>query len=87
MRQMFTALESIFASLHGLHKALFFVEVTRHNFLNILIGLAPLLGRSLREPGFEMGVEVYFHTPQDTEKSTRRQEYPMSDHWRGRQSY
>jgi hypothetical protein len=28
-----------------------------------------LLGRSLREPGFEIGVEMYFHALQDTEKS------------------
>jgi hypothetical protein len=46
-----------------------------HNILHKLLGLAPLLSRSLREPGFEIGVEMYFHTLQDTEKSACGQEY------------
>jgi hypothetical protein len=30
MREIITALERILAPLHGFHKAVFFVEVTRH---------------------------------------------------------
>ena len=69
MREIFTTLQSTLAPLHGLGKAVLFVEVICHNILHKLIGLASLLGRSLREPGFEIGVEMYFHALQDTEKS------------------
>ena len=78
MREIFTAFKRILAPLHGFRKAVFFVEVTRHNLLHKLIGLASLLGRALRQSGFEMGVEMYFHTLQDTEKSACGQEYWMA---------
>jgi hypothetical protein len=75
MRDIFTALQSILAPLHGFRKAFFVVEVTCHDILHKLVGFTPLLGRSLCEPGFEMGIEIYFHALQDTEKSVRGQEF------------
>ena len=74
MRKVFTALQSILAPLHGFDKAVFFVEVTRHNILHKLMGLTTLLDRSLGEPGFEIGVEMYFHVFQDKKSSACRQE-------------
>ncbi len=55
--------------LDGFDKAVFFLEITGHNVLHKFIGLAPLLGRSFGEPGFETRVEIHFHTLQDTENS------------------
>jgi hypothetical protein len=73
MREVFTTLESILAPLNSFDKAVFLVKVMCHKILHKLIGLAPLLGRSFCEPGFEIGVEIDFHTLQDAEKSVCEQ--------------
>jgi hypothetical protein len=73
VREIFAALQSVLSPLHGFDKAVFVVEVTRHNIPHKLIGLEPLLGRSLRDPVFEIWVEMYFHALQNTEKLGRGQ--------------
>jgi hypothetical protein len=75
MREILTAPQSILAVLHGFDKAVLFLEIPGDNVLHKLIGLAPLLGRSFGEPGFETRVEIYFHTLQDTEKSACGQQF------------
>ena len=50
------------------------------NVLPKLIGPAPLFGRSLGEPGFDMGVGMYFHGLQDTEKSACGHEYCLAEY-------
>jgi len=61
MGKRFAAREGRFAPLHGFSKAIFFLEVSRHNLLHNFIGIAPLLTRSLGQPGLQVGFEVNFH--------------------------
>jgi hypothetical protein len=61
MRQKFAPLQSRLAPFDGLDKTVFFLKVTCHNILHGLIEVPALLGRSLRQAGFQVGVEMNFH--------------------------
>jgi hypothetical protein len=68
MRQKFAPLHSGLAPFHRFDKAVFFFEVARHYILHSLIEVAALLGRSLREPVLQVGVEMNFHALKIREK-------------------
>jgi hypothetical protein len=55
------SLQSGFTPFYRFHETVFFFEVTGDNILHGLIEVAALLGRSLRKPGLQVGVEMNFH--------------------------
>jgi hypothetical protein len=61
MRQKLASLQSSLAPFHGFDKAVLFLEKTGDNILHSLIEVAALLGRTLRKPSLQVGLEMDFH--------------------------
>src|ERR1019366_4741944 len=61
MGEVFAALQSFLAALHGLDEAGFFFEMGRKHVLKQFVRIAALLGGGMRQLCLEFGGEVHFH--------------------------
>jgi len=73
MGEILAALQCFLATPHRVNEAAFLVEVSRHDLPYQLVGVTALLSGGLRQPGFLLGCEMYFHALQGTSKPRERQ--------------
>jgi len=77
-------IESRLAPLYGFDEAIFFLEVSRDDFLHNFIGKNTLLGCPLCKACLQSGIELDFHNPQDTKKGPPKQMAFPIDHFSSR---